>query len=91
MRKETYLHGEQPAADLLRARGYSQAGVARVLGVTLGHLSSALKGQVRPSHELRVRLTELLGVPLPALFTPDAAEVPYRAQHNSRPLEQRGS
>lgn len=88
MAKETYLHGEQPAGGELRRRGYSRAGVARALGVSYAHLTHALNGRARPSHELRVRLTELLDVPLPALFTPDAVEVPYRAQHNSRPLEQ---
>lgn len=88
MRKDIFHLGTQPAYDLLRERGYSQAGAARALGVNLHHLRWALRGRIRPSHELRVRLTELLGVPLPALFTPDAIEVPYRTQRNSRPLEE---
>jgi hypothetical protein len=86
MRRGTYTHGEQPALALVRD-GYGISRVARRYGLRYMHLYSALHGQIRPSHEVRVALTDLLGLPVTELFTPGALETPHRVQWNSRAEE----
>jgi transcriptional regulator with XRE-family HTH domain len=69
---------EQPAKQLLREQGYSVTGVARRLRLSRDHLGRVLNGDVRPSHEVRVELCQLLDRPVTQLFTCDALSDLYR-------------
>jgi transcriptional regulator with XRE-family HTH domain len=60
-------------AELLRGRpGRTVARVADRLGLEASHLGAVLRGELYPSHEVAVRLTAFLGVPVTELFTPCA-------------------
>ncbi|MEU2986238.1 helix-turn-helix transcriptional regulator [Micromonospora aurantiaca] len=75
-----YIFGRQPARQLIRESGMTITGAARLLGLHQRHLAAALRGQIRPSHEVRVALTDFFGVPITELFTPEVIEVPHRLQ-----------
>jgi transcriptional regulator with XRE-family HTH domain len=68
--------GTQPGHQILFSQGRTVSAVARILGIAESHLAKALSGRVRPSHEVRERLPEFLGVPLHDLFTEDALQPP---------------
>ena len=68
--------GTQPGHQILVSQGRTISGVARVLNIAQAHLHQALSGRVRPNHEVRRRLPDLLGVPLDELFNEDALQPP---------------
>ena len=69
-------YGPQPAWKIL-AKQRSTAMAAMKLGVTYGCLRGALMGYSAPSREIRIGLSEMLGLPVEELFTPQAlAAVP---------------
>lgn len=72
--------GTQPAHALVRANGMTISGLALLLGLNPQHLKAALGGVIRPSHEVRVALTEFFDLPITELFTPEAIELPHRLQ-----------
>jgi transcriptional regulator with XRE-family HTH domain len=68
--------GSQPGHKTLLSQGRTVSASARVLGIAEAHLHGALSGRIRPSHEVREKLPEFLGVPLNELFTEDALGPP---------------
>ncbi len=72
----------QPAFDIMRAQARTMAGVARLLGVNYHHLRTALIGEIRPTPEIRQRLSLLLNRTPEELWTadmladPEAVSVP---------------
>lgn len=73
----------QPAKQLLQQRGFTVNGVARRYGIDPLHLYNALVGRVKPSHEVRVALTDLLRLPVTELFTADALAQPFQLRRTS--------
>lgn len=82
----TVAHDVQPAKRLLYERGYTVAGIARRLRLSRRHVADVLNGEVRPSHEVRVGLCNLLDRPVTELFTCGALAGLYRAGPGRRAL-----
>ena len=69
--------GCQPAREILLRGGRSITGTARALDIPRSHVHSALLGICAPAPGLRTGLSELLGLPVEALFTSSALAATY--------------
>lgn len=64
--------------QMLRARGYSVAGVARRYGIKVDQLNNVLNDKILPPHEVRVALSDALGMPVTEVFPEDVLARVYR-------------
>jgi transcriptional regulator with XRE-family HTH domain len=78
------MSNNQPAYDLLKARGFSVATAAETMGVSYTHLRDALSGRVRPRPELIAELEHFLKTDKRSLFTADRLSKPYQRRRALR-------
>jgi transcriptional regulator with XRE-family HTH domain len=80
-------YGEQPAARVIREKGFTYVGLARELGISSGHLYNAVNGNTIPSSELRDLLPAALATPLSRLFNADVLEQEHDKRGRPRKSE----
>jgi len=81
-------YGVQPAHAIIISQGRTVAGVARVCGIPRQHLSTAVRGMVLPSPDVKRELPRLLRVPLRDLFTPEVLRGTYDGRRGGAPRRQ---
>lgn len=81
---------EQPARTYLQRERYSIPLAAQTIGVPESHLRNVLYGRTRPMEQVKTGLSELLGIPVEKLFTPEVLEKPYNPIRNPwKPIDPR--
>jgi transcriptional regulator with XRE-family HTH domain len=75
---------QQPFGLMLIADGRSLTGVARRLGFDPGYVMRVSRGATAPTDEFKQAISEFMGQPVEALFTPEALAARYHAKITGR-------
>ncbi len=81
--------GPQPIREYVWREGWTFGEFAELTGVRpYAHVTQAMAGKCPPCPAFRKAAVELLGLPLPVIFTEDALAATYRPKRNRTPRRQ---